>query len=247
MLLTVFAHVLYQLQNNAECINKTVDCIYMFHMPAFVFVSGFFGRSERARSFAGIVKLLFLYFISNSLMGFAYGFSSLLVPMYSFWYLPALAVWRLTAHRIAKFKEINLILFIVALFAGFFPSIDNTFSAARILCFYPFYMAGYQLSREKSEALTAKPYTKRLLTGIPAALLTAAGALAAYSFFSFSDRSLLMDAYPEPIASFGRIALYAVAFLAIYALRQLSPDKKLPLLTTAGRNSLWIFILKSSI
>lgn len=243
MLLTVFAHILYQLQNNAESINKTVDCIYMFHMPAFVFVSGFFGKSERARSFAGIVKLLFLYFIFNSLMGFAYGFSSLLVPMYSFWYLPALAVWRLTAHRIAKFKEINLILFIVALFAGFFPSIDNTFSAARILCFYPFYMAGYQLSREKSEALTAKPYTKRLLTGIPAALLTAAGALAAYSFFSFSDSSLLMDAYPEPIGSFGRISIYVIAFLAIYALHQLSPDKKLPLLTTAGRNSLWIFIL----
>ena len=51
MLLTVFAHILFQLQDNSDTINRIVDIIYMFHMPAFVFISGFFGKSDRSHSF----------------------------------------------------------------------------------------------------------------------------------------------------------------------------------------------------
>ena len=90
MLLTVFAHILYQLQGSSEIINSIVDYIYMFHMPAFVFVCGYFGKSEHSRSFEAIIKLIFLYFIFNSIMGFIYGFGSLLQPMYSYWFLLAL-------------------------------------------------------------------------------------------------------------------------------------------------------------
>lgn len=45
ILLVVFAHVLYQLQDESVGINYTVDVIYLFHMPAFVFVSGFFAKA----------------------------------------------------------------------------------------------------------------------------------------------------------------------------------------------------------
>lgn len=243
MLLVVFAHVLYQLQGSSSVIDSTVDYIYMFHMPAFVFVSGYFGRSERSRSFEGIIKLIFLYFIFNSIMGFIYGFSSLLVPMYSYWYLSALIVWRLTAHHIAGFREISLILFITALFIGFYPSVDNTLASSRIICFYPYYMAGYKLSEEKSAALSGRKYVRRASVGMMA--LTGAGVLAfgAYSYFRYTDAALAMYGYTHQTDAFGRLALYVIAFLVIYALRCLSPDRRLPLLTSFGRNSLWIFIL----
>ena len=243
MLLVVFAHILFQLQDRSALIDHTVDYIYMFHMPAFVFVSGYFGKSKRSHSFAGIVKLVFLYFIFNSLICFAYGFTSLLTPMYSYWYLTALIAWRLTAHHIAKFRRITLILITIALFAGFYPSIDNTLSAARIICFYPYYMAGYLLSAEKNSELSKKEYLKR----VPSGLLFLAGAgvlsFAAYDFFRFNDQALQMGGYSEPKDACGRIVLFITAFLAIYALRYLSPDKNIPLITMAGRNSLWIFLL----
>ena len=38
MLLTVFAHILYQLQDTSAVINGIVDYIYMFHMPLFFFI-----------------------------------------------------------------------------------------------------------------------------------------------------------------------------------------------------------------
>lgn len=243
MLLTVFAHILFQLQEQSGTINIIVDLIYMFHMPAFVFVSGYWGKSERSHSFESILKLILLYFVFNSIMGFIYGFYSLLQPMYSYWYLIALIVWRLTTHRIAGFKEINLILFLVALFAGFYPSIDNTFAAARIIGFYPFYMSGYLLSKEKSDAFISKKYFKRAAIGVVTAVAAALIAFEAYSFFNYSDNDLQMGAYYNPIAAFGRIVLYIVAFLTIYALRCISIEQKIPFLTMFGRNSLWIFIL----
>lgn len=243
IVLVVCAHILFQLQETSEIINNVVDYIYMFHMPAFVFVSGYFGKSERAHSFESIVKLIFLYFIFNSIMGFIYGFNSLLQPMYSYWYLVALIIWRLTAHYIAKFKEIKLILMVTALFVGFYSSVDNTFAAARIIGFYPFYMSGYLLSEDKSNELINKKFSKKLLMGIIS--LTAAGIIAYFSklFFMYTDDSMQMAAYSEPIDAFGRIILFLIAFLMIYALRILSPSKKIPFLTTFGKNSLWIFIL----
>lgn len=243
MLLTVFAHILYQLQSNSSAINSIVDYIYMFHMPAFVFVCGYFGKSENSHSFGAIIKLLFLYFIFNSVMGFVYGFDSLLKPMYSYWFLIALVIWRLTAHHIAVFKGIQLILFGIALFAGFFDSIDNTFAVSRIIGFYPFYMMGYLLTKEKSKAMENSPYPRRILIGSGAALLTAIIAFTSHKFFSFSDSAFQMFPYNSPIDAFGRIVLYIIAAMAIFTLRNISPCKKIPLLTMFGRNSLWIFLL----
>ena len=80
MLLTVFAHILFQLQEKKSgTINTTVDLIYMFHMPAFVFVSGFWGKSERTHSFESSLKLILLYFVFNSIMGFLWRYVSRLL------------------------------------------------------------------------------------------------------------------------------------------------------------------------
>ena len=243
ILFVVFAHTLYQLQNQFSAVDQTVDYIYMFHMPAFVFVSGYFGKGEKACSFESLIKLLFLYFVFNSLVGFLYGFTSLLQPMYSYWYLIALFVWRLTAHYLARFQKILLILFAVALFSGFYPSIDNNFGASRILCFYPCYMMGYLLSREKSEALRKQAYRERAPFGAAALVIAAAFAVIAYQVFAYSDYALLMYPYDGQLDAFGRIFLYIIAFSAIYALRCLSPNRPLPLLTQIGRNSLWIYVI----
>lgn len=242
MLLTVFAHILYQLQDSSVVINSICDYIYMFHMPAFVFVCGYFGKSEHSHSFEAIIKLIFLYFIFNSIMGFIYGLDPLLTPKYSYWFLIALAVWRLTAHRIAQFKEIQLILFAAAVFAGFFDSIDNTFAAARIIGFYPFYMAGYLLTNEKSQNKENTPYRKRVFIGTGITLAAVGIAFAAYKFFEFSDTAMQMLPYGETVDAFGRIVLYIIAALAILALRNVSPSRNIPLLTMIGRNSLWVFL-----
>ena len=241
ILLTVFAHFLYQFQEHSF-INLAVDYIYMFHMPAFVFVSGYFGKSEKSHSYPTIIRFVFLYFIFNYTMCFIYGSRSITSPIYSYWYLLALIFWRLTAHRIAKFRHITIILIAVSLFAGFYSDVNNTFAFARIISFYPFYMSGYLLSEEKNKKMTEQRYMKRLIVGLLCTVAVFAAASGAYVVFRYFDSDLLMDAYVTNYGSFGRAVLFVIAFTAIYIFRCITPDKTIPLLTMFGRNSLWIYL-----
>ncbi|MBR6020517.1 MAG: CapA family protein [Lachnospiraceae bacterium] len=243
IILVVFGHFLFLLQSKHVIIDTVVDLIYMFHMPVFVFLSGYMGKSERAHSVSAIARLVFLYLLLNSALGFAYGFASLLVPMYSAWYLIALIAWRLTAHHIAKYKSIMLILFSVSLFAGFFSSIDNTMAIGRIIGFYPYYMAGYLLSKEKAERFLQNRNWRRCVVGAVCFVAFVFVALVARRLFAFSDDSLQMFPYEEKIGSFGRMVLWMCGFLMIYSIRCIAINKRIPFLTMIGRNSLWIFIL----
>lgn len=241
ILLVVLAHFLYQFRR-LPAVNTVVTAIYTFHMPAFVFASGYFGKSERSRSFEGLIRLVFLFFVFNSVMGFIYGLDPILEPKYSYWYLLALIVWRLTAHRIAQFREILAALGAVAVFAGFYGGINNTLSVARIIAFYPYYMAGYLLSEEKSRALTETKTSARLGKGAVFAAAVAVLICVSMKFYGFTENDLLMYPYDRNVGAFGRVTLFAVGFTVIYALRCLVPDKRIPLLSMLGRNSLWIFL-----
>lgn len=246
ILFVVFGHILYQCYDRAGYIPAVIDYIYMFHMPAFVFVSGYFGKSENSRSFKSISKLVFLYFIFNSItlfIKYREGMTSLIEPLYSYWYLIALIVWRLTAHRLAKFKWINIILFAAALVAGFFPSIDNQFAIARIIGFYPFYMLGYQLSSEKNSKLTGTGYRDRALLGTVTLLCAAILGFASREFLDVTGNKLNLIPYASPVDALGRAALFGTALLAVYAVRCFALDREIPLITMFGENSLWIFVL----
>lgn len=246
ILLVVFAHILYQFKAGSGYINATFDYIYMFHMPAFVFISGYFGKSERSRSFGNIFKFAFLYFIFNSITLFIKykdGLTSLTEPLYSYWYLIALIAWRLTAHKIAKIRGIVVILFAAAMISGFFPSIDNHFAIARIIGFYPFYMLGYKLTEEKSKKLTGISYSNRMLLGIVSVLGAAILAFALHVILDFKGMALYLQPYKDLTEVLGRAVFFTTALLVLFALRSLAHEKELPFLTLFGRNSLWIFVL----
>lgn len=239
--IVVFAHFLFQFTINPT-ISGIVNFIYTFHMPAFVFVSGYFGKSEHSRSFEGIIKLAFLYFVFNGAMSLIYGINPITEPKYSYWYLPAMIVWRLTARYIAKFKDILLILMGISVFAGFFNGIDNSFALARIISFYPYYMAGYLFTKEKSDALIQIKSSKRILLGLVLSAATATIIFFALNFFGYSQSDLQMSTYSEPLDAFGRCVLFIIGFASVCALCYLTPAKRLPFLTMIGRNSLWIFL-----
>lgn len=224
--LVVFAHMLYE--NKAVVpVGTVVDVIYFFHMPAFVFASGYFGKSENSRSAQTVTGLIFLYFVFNSITGFIYGFNnSLLEPLYSYWYILALVVWRLLTPKIEKIHNIIPILIIVSVFSGMYSSLDNTLAVARIIGFYPFYMAGYKLSFEKDKSLKDKPYLKKAVVGLLCAVLSFTFMFIMKKFLFCSDDDLKMLPYHDNWSAVTRILLYIEAFLAIYALRCIVPHKK---------------------
>ena len=110
ILLVVFAHFLYDLQLQHEWNTLLVNAIYMFHMPAFVFVSGYFTKSDNSRSLRSMLILGVAYFLYTAgfiIYNLFHGIPeiSLAYPYYSAWYILALIIWRLTAPSCPAFGQ----------------------------------------------------------------------------------------------------------------------------------------------
>ena len=240
----MFAHCLFDLQSR-PLNNFIVDAIYMFHMPAFVFVSGFFSKSEHSHSFFPLMNLVVAYVLLDGFFLlrdiFSGGVPSITAPYFSAWYLLALIVWRLTVPLLERVRNILPLLIILSLAAGFWTDINLTFAAVKIVVFCPYFMAGYLLS-----AAAAQNFRRKKFFPLGAILLLAticAGFLV-HETLNLSDRDLLPNPYVEGFNGlFARGALMIVSGLSIATIMLASIERHVPLLTAAGRNSLALYLL----
>ena len=246
ILLVVFCHCLWQF-SDSPLIADFLKYVYFFHMPVFIFVSGYFGTKRTTA--LNIAKLVFAYFIFNSITGLLYGFSNVLVPVYSYWYILALILWRLTADKVEQMKHPVLVTLGIGLLIGFIPQIDNTLGFTRFLGFYPFYMAGYMYARKHTETnakegtQTSQRRTICQRDGLLGLLIGISVSFAAISIMSIEFGQLMMDAYTSPRELFIRVLMYVVGFGYVLAFVGLTTTRKVKFLTCVGRNSLSIFLI----
>lgn len=243
IILVVFAHCLFGLQGR-PLNNFFVDAIYMFHMPAFVFVSGFFSKSDHSRSFFPMMNLVVAFVLLDGFFLLREIFSgrapSLVEPYFSAWYLIALIIWRLTIPYLEHVRNILPLTIFFSLIAGFWVDIDMHFASVKIVVFYPYFMAGYLFSAELATKVQSKKFFP---LGLTLLLLTICAGVFAHETFNLTDRDLLPNSYADLNGLFGRISLHIIASLSIAVLLMSSVEKVFPLLTKAGRNSLAIYLL----
>lgn len=129
----------------------TFNFIYSFHMPLFVFISGYFTRPGEisAKSFRSAFHFLSLFIIFNLLMWMVHklpvNYRTILTPQYAMWYLLSMFYWRLGVIFIKKKWLTVRNLLVVTLFSaliGFVPFIGEMFSFNRTVCFFCFFVAG---------------------------------------------------------------------------------------------------------
>lgn len=236
--LVVFGHFLYGNTDHSGAL-LVLTAIYSFHMPAFAFISGFFTREKY-----DFRKLLTAYVIFNGLFLFyrlyEKGTFTLIQPYYVCWYLIALIVWRYITPRIAKFRFTFPILLAVSLVCGFASEITNIFALARILSFWPFFMGGYLFQKQDIKKLRKK-YSS--LWGLAFGLFFLVSVIQGSTLFHITDADYTMMPYAEPARVFLRVILFACAGFAILSILFTMPDKKLPLISSWGKNSMSIFLL----
>lgn len=123
--------------------------IVAFHMPAFIFISGYF--SKRIPSIKKLIRgLVIPYFVYELVYYFLY---TLVLdkhtglyfdrPKFSLWYLMALFVWRLLAPQVKKIPYHMPMLLAGGLLIGL-VGLGNYLSIPRIVFFFPFFMAGME-------------------------------------------------------------------------------------------------------
>lgn len=250
IVLVVFSHFLYNLQLEHEWNTLLVNAVYTFHMPAFVFISGYFSKSGNSRSLRSILLLGVAYFLYTAgfiIFNLHQGIPeiSLTFQYYSSWYIFALIIWRLLTPYLANIRGIVFILVSFSVLAGFWREFDLKYSAAKIIVFYPYFMAGYLLQTETVNRFQEYVSHKRFLTGFVLLCVTTVCGVFAYKHFNITMQDLMPDFYARPgfLPAFARIAVLITASLSIASMLSIFIDKQIPLLTKVGKNSLAVYLL----
>jgi fucose 4-O-acetylase-like acetyltransferase len=161
--LVVTGHLLEQLADSGPITAALYRWIYLFHMPAFVLISGAVSKATltRRRAFALVTGLLLPYVIFQALYP-AWGAwlfhtgdwsAGYLTPYWLLWYLPSLACWRLLLPLFARLKFALPLAVVITLAAGLAPWIGYPLSLSRTLVFFPLFLLGYRLGGQRLQQL----------------------------------------------------------------------------------------------
>lgn len=149
IILIVLGHLLLSLQNNT-IVGTLKDFIWIFHLPIFYFVAGYFskiGPDEPIKSFKRIlipyfifciVYTLFKIFILNEKTGVLF-----LNPTWCLWFLISLFTMKLMLPILDKLKYPLIISFILALLVGFLNIDGEILGITRTFTYLPIFLIGF--------------------------------------------------------------------------------------------------------
>ena len=158
------------------------NAIYLFHMPAFIALSGFLTHHKDNRTFwLAQLKLIETYFVFQALhylphMG-VHEHSLLNFFVYSewtMWYLPCLIIWRILVqycHDTIKKKPLAALATCVAvsLLSGYIP-VGTFLNIQRLLAFLPFFVGGF-VYKDCLDRIWSVKYVKYVFFGLAAAAI----------------------------------------------------------------------------
>ena len=165
ILLVVIGHFIEPNYTNNNFLYTLKWLIVSFHMPAFIFISGYFSKRELSIGML-LQKLAVPYIVYEVIYYLFYTFILhkdtglyLLYPKFSLWYILALFVWRLITPYVKKIPHHMLLAVAAGLLIGISGMKDNFLSIPRILVFYPFFLAGIHFERDQITYLK-RPFSR---------------------------------------------------------------------------------------
>nr|WP_243121868.1 acyltransferase family protein [Clostridium perfringens] len=265
--LVVLGHSLEFIRKDYEVARLLYVFIYEFHMPVFVFISGYLsknvekGRRNAVRNFLTPFLLFNIIWNLITLVGplFLRGeFTNLpseqafsfFTPGWALWYIFAMFLWKILLPDLLKFKNI----FILSIIAGIFVKLSGEFGSymalSRTITFAPFFLAGYYSSEEKLKRF--RKFTRfNILNKVPSILILIIGVLIALIFVNYSN---IADEFFWADRSYSNfnieiftgillyIAVYIIGFAFVYVFINLMPENQ-TFLSKIGKNTLSVYFL----
>lgn len=138
--------------------SSVANWIYLFHMPFFVFLSGYLSHANSRSYWKGVLAVAESYVVFQLIKGILAGYSPialLTTPAPMMWYLFALVIWRCLYYlwyvivKQVSEKQRNALNIVVAvvlvgigLAVGVFCQVGKIFALSRIIVFSPFFWLG---------------------------------------------------------------------------------------------------------
>ncbi|WP_101842321.1 acyltransferase family protein [Halobacillus sp. Marseille-P3879] len=157
--LVVFGHMVQPTTDGSREMYTIYTWIYTFHMPAFIFLAGFFAKGSGNKDYIiNLAKKLILPYLIFQFVFTAYflfigkdgWLNAPFYPHWSLWFLFSLFCWHILLIWFSKIPAwIGITAAVViGVLVGYADSIDQTFSLSRTFVFFPFFLAGYWLTTD---------------------------------------------------------------------------------------------------
>ena len=224
--------------------------IYLFHMPLFVLLSGYFSKrkSSTGEFFQSLkeialtllifqtISLLFQYFLKQD-----FTLLYLVIPYWTLWYLLSLIFWRIilqfTPERLLQKPFLILaIVSIIAIFSGLFLPFGIILSLQRTLSFLPFFLLGYYMGQSKIIVpMNIVTKVSALVVILIMSCLVFCGAMPEHSNrLLLGSLRLSMEQIPAKLFLFTCSILMSLSFFVVF--------KELSVLAKIGRDSLFYYL-----
>ena len=253
--LVVLGHFLIPVYDKGRSIKTVYNYIYLFHMPAFIFVSGCFSKSfvrkdDKAYKLAGFLALYCLFTAAIGLLQFIftgkYNINTFLSNSQAPWYMLGMFFWYLLIIFFSRlspaFAMPACILFSLA--AGAYSECGTFLSLSKTIVYFPFFLAGYYFDRNL-------PYKIRPWMRIVALAVMLSALIGMYFYLPliagqlgiiFGSGSYQLLGFSNLYGMMLRTVWYIVAFIMTGSLLCLVPAKRFGV-TCIGERTLGIYVV----
>lgn len=250
--LVVFGHMLQPFTDNSRELDALYMWIYTFHMPAFIFLAGYFAKGSGNLDYIMNLakKLLVPYLIFQFIYSAYYFFigkngwqTGIFYPHWSLWFLFSLFSWHLLLIWFKKFPALLgvSLSIIIGLLIGYYGNIGHTFSLSRTFVLFPFFLLGFWTTKRQVMFL------KRREVKIAAVFAMVSIAIAIYIAPNFNSGWLLgsksYDALGLPeYGGVARLFVYVTSFIMAMSILAWVSTKK-NFMTHLGTRTLYVYLL----
>lgn len=135
-------------------VRRLSHIIYLFHMPLFIMISGFFSRKKDTNTFReSIIRLLRIYLLFHIIWiaidlinNIQLDYTRFFYPSFSLWYIHCLILWRILLQYIPGHLDKPLLIFsissLISILGGFIP-VSNFMALQRFFTYMPLFFIGY--------------------------------------------------------------------------------------------------------
>lgn len=180
ILLVIFGHLLAPFREENYFIYNLYLFIYSFHMPAFIFISGFFSKSfsnKKNQLNNNFYKFIIPYIVFQLIYSFFYWITgikdsmsfNLIIPNWSLWFLVSSFFWQISLYFFSKLKSgIGIsISILMSLLIGYVPFIGEELTLQRTFVFLPFFLIGYYFKKESIDLFKNSKWKKWFSLTLP--------------------------------------------------------------------------------
>ncbi|ALX49839.1 acyltransferase family protein [Lentibacillus amyloliquefaciens] len=250
--LVVFGHVIQPFTDDAAGLNTLYLWIYTFHMPAFIFLAGFFAKgSGNIRYIKKLAQKLLIPYLIFQVIYTGYYFLigkegwqlDMFYPHWALWFLFSLFSWHIL---LILFKKMPAVMGLsisvgIGLIVGYFGEVGHTFSLSRTFVFFPFFLMGYWITQ--NQVMFLKQIQLKA-AAVVVMLVVAAGIYFAPEFntgWLLASKSYSTLGLPD-YGIIARLSVYVTSALMAASILAWLPSKRSKL-TARGTQTLYVYLL----